>query len=187
MNCNLQCKQVNFNPVIFHNLKNFDAHLLCQSVGSFKDYKINCIPQTMEKYISFSIGRLRFIDSFGFLPSSLETQVDNLAQDGLSGFGYFQSEIKDNTELLLRKGVYPYEYMNRRDKFDEQQLPPKHEFYPSLKNECISKQEYEHAQHVFKTCGFKTLGECHDLYLKTDVLFLDDVFEQFRDMSKNWP
>lgn len=48
MNCNLQCKQVTFIPVIFHNLKNFDAHLLCQSIGSFKNHKIKCIPQTME-------------------------------------------------------------------------------------------------------------------------------------------
>ena len=73
MNCNLQCKQVNFIPVIFHNLTNFDGHLLCQSIGSFKDFRINCIPQTMEKYISFSIGSLRFIYSFAFLPSSIET------------------------------------------------------------------------------------------------------------------
>jgi hypothetical protein len=183
MNCNLQCKQVNFIPVIFHNLKNFDAHLLCQSVGSFKDYKIKCIPQTMEKYISFSVGSLRFIDSFAFLPSSLETLVDNLTQDGLKGFKHFQTEIKDHTELLLRKGVYPYEYMNQWGKFEEQQLPPMHEFYSSLTNENISMQEYEYAVRVFEACGCKSLGEYHDLYLKTDVLLLADVFENFRDMS----
>lgn len=138
----------------------------------------------MEKYIAFSIGALRFIDSFAFLPSSLENLVKNLAQDGLKGFKHFQSEIKDHTELLLRKGVYPYEYMNKWEKFEEQQLPPLHEFYSSLTNETISVQDYEHASRVFEACGCNTLGEYHDLYLKTDVLLLADVFENFRDMSQ---
>ena len=105
MHCNLQCKQTTFVPVIFHNLKNFDAHLLCQGIGETKRQKMSCIPQTMEKYITFSIGNLRFIDSLGFLPSSLASLVDNLNQDGPHRFVHFQSEIVQHRDMLLRKGT----------------------------------------------------------------------------------
>lgn len=183
-NCNLQAKQVTFIPVIFHNLKNFDAHLLCQSIGSFKNHRIKCIPQTIEKYISFSIGNLRFIDSLGFLPSSLETLVDNLSQGSTQPFKHFNGEVQEHTELLLRKGVYPYEYMTSWEKFEEGQLPPINHFYSTLTGDTISEEDYNHAKHVFKTCKLQNLGDYHDLYLKTDVLLLADVFENFRDMSQ---
>jgi hypothetical protein len=91
MNCNLQCNQAKFVPVLFHGLRNFDAHCLCQSVGVFKDYPIKCIPQNMERYVSFSLDSLRFIDSFQFLPSSLETLVESLSTDGSHAFPHLQS------------------------------------------------------------------------------------------------
>ena len=72
--CNLKCTVAKHIPVIFHNLKKIDAHILCESIGQFKDLRLSCIAQTGEKYASFSQGNLRFIDSFQFLPSSLETQ-----------------------------------------------------------------------------------------------------------------
>lgn len=73
--CNLYYKQPNFIPVIFHNLKNFDSHIVCESLGHFKNYEIKCIAQNSVKYVSFSLGNLRFIDSYQFLGSSLETLV----------------------------------------------------------------------------------------------------------------
>ena len=105
MSCNLQCKQVKFIPVIFHNLKNFDSHLLCLSIGLLKNYEIKCIPQTMEKYISSSIGNLRFIDSFAFLPSSLDKLVDNLAQGGVHMFLHFKSEINKRAMMALYRST----------------------------------------------------------------------------------
>lgn len=138
----------------------------------------------MEKYVSVSIGRLRFIDSFGFEPSSLETSVDNLAQNGLQSFAYFQSEIKEHTDILLRKGVYPYEYMDSWEKFNETQFPLLQKFYSSVKKEHISDEDYAHPKHVFEIFKVKSLGEYHDLYLKTDVLLLADVFEQFKNRSQ---
>jgi len=141
----------------------------------------------MEKYVSFSIGKLRFIDSLGFLPPSLETLSDSLSQNGLEPFVHFQDEIKEHSNLLLRKGVYPYEYVSDFLKFVEEKLPPREHFYSSLTGETITIKEYEHAMNVFKTCKLKILGEYHDLYLKTDVLLLADVFENFRNMSmKNY-
>ena len=83
--------------------------------------------------------------------------------------------------LLLKKGVYPYEYMTGWDKFEETKLPPKEAFHSNLNMSDISEYDYKHAQRVWKEFNLKNLGEYHDLYLKTDTLLLSDVFEAFRN------
>ena len=83
--------------------------------------------------------------------------------------------------LFLRKGVYPYEYMDTWEKCDETQLPDKKAFYSKLDLEDITDKDYEHAQKVWKVFGIKNLGEYHDLYVQSDTLLLADVFENFRD------
>ena len=88
--------------------------------------------------------------------------------------------------LLTDKGVYPYDYMNSWDKFDETQLPKKEYFYSQLYEENISDKDYEKANIVWKHFNIKNLGEYHDLYLMTDVYSLTDVFENFRDMCLNY-
>ena len=80
---------------------------------------------------------------------------------------------------MIRKGVYPYEYMDGWEKFEEISLPPKDTFYNRLNMKGISDQDYEHAQQVWNTVEKKILGRYHDTYLKTDVLLLADVFETF--------
>ena len=87
--------------------------------------------------------------------------------------------------LLLQKGVYPYEYMDSFDRFQETELPPIGKFYSSLSDESISKEDYQHAQEVWKTFNCENLGDYHDLYLKTDVTLLADVFQTFRRTSMN--
>ena len=82
--------------------------------------------------------------------------------------------------LMTRKGVFPYEYIDTFDKFEETSLPPKNEFYSSLTTESISEEDYAHAQVVFKELKMRNLGDYHDFYLLTDVLLLADVFETFR-------
>ena len=83
---------------------------------------------------------------------------------------------------MIRKGVYPYEYMDGWEKFEETSLPPKGAFYSKVNNmKGISDQDYEHAQQIWNTMEKKTLGCYHDTYLKTDALLLADVFETFRD------
>ena len=83
-------------------------------------------------------------------------------------------------DILLQKGVYPYEYMDSFDRFLETQLPPIEKFHSSLTDESISEKDYQHAQKVWETFSCETLGDYHDLYLKTDVTLLADVFQTFR-------
>ena len=197
----------------------------------------------MEKYITFSVPikkecdngktiayKLRFIDSFRFMSTSLSELADNMS-------GRFNSiecrscieKIKINSEccfvglknstliykckeckeewkrpineliekfpgiyqfcndnlskfvLLLRKGVYPDEYMDSWRKFDENTLRPKEAFYSNLNLEDISDEDYAHAQKVWDVFEINNLGEYHDLYVQSDTLLLADVFENFRN------
>ena len=85
--------------------------------------------------------------------------------------------------LLLRKGVYPYEYMDSWEKFDETTLPPKESFYSNLNLEDFSDGDDTHSQKVREAFKIKNHGEYHDLYFQSDTLLLADVFENFRNMS----
>ena len=84
--------------------------------------------------------------------------------------------------LLLRKGVYPYEYMDNWERFNETSLPDQDSFYSSLNMEHIDDIDYRHGNNVFKKFKLKNLGEYHDLYVQSDTLLLADVFENFRNM-----
>ena len=84
--------------------------------------------------------------------------------------------------LLLRKGVYPYEYADTWERFSEISLPSKEDFYSNLNMEDISDIDYRHANNVFKVFKLENLGDYHDLYVQSDTLSLADVFNNFRDM-----
>ena len=113
------------------------------------------------------------------MASSLEGLVGNL---GLEKLIQTKKEFGEKVKLISRKGIYPYDYMNGIKKFSEEKLPPKEEFYSKL-NDCnISDEDYNHAKEVWKEFEVKNLGEYHDLYLKSDVLLLADVFEEFRNV-----
>ena len=84
--------------------------------------------------------------------------------------------------LLLRKGVYPYEYMDTWERFSEISLPSKEDFYSNLNMENINDIDYRHANNVFKVFKLENLGDYHDLYVQSDTLLLADVFNNFRNM-----
>jgi len=131
----------------------------------------------MEKYISFSLRSLRFIDSAQFLLASLDRLVSGCPREA---FAITRTYQPNDTELLMKKGVYPYEYMSSWERFQETMLPPVAAFYSQLSGEGISDGDYQHATTVWNTFGCQNFGDYHDLYLKTDVLLLADVFENFR-------
>ncbi|XP_068675341.1 uncharacterized protein [Montipora foliosa] len=189
--CNLNFALTGKIPVIFHNLRGYDSHFIMQEIGAIvkeNEYinkkgekcqmNINAIPNNMEKYMAFMLGnQLTFIDSFQFMSSSLDKLVSNLPKEALI---YTSQKFKGGKlGLMSQKGVYPYDFMDSFGKFNEK-LPPKEEFYSILNDEQISDEGYTHAQNVWNTFNLKNMGEYHDLYLKSDILLLADVFENFR-------
>ena len=97
-------------------------------------------------------------------------------------FSYTKLHLCDD-EIVLRKGVFPYEYFTGPQVMKDTHLPPKQTFYSKLKEEDISDDDYVHAQHVWDKFECKTLKDYHDIYLKLDVLLLADVFENFRSKA----
>jgi ssDNA-binding Zn-finger/Zn-ribbon topoisomerase 1 len=190
-NCNINFNYKNYLvPTYFHNLKGFDGHLIIQGLKKKNFSNIKIIAQNFEKYMTFSFGNFRMLDSFAFMSSSLDTLSSNLLKDGRHNFNHTLSDpllTDEQKDLLLCKGVYPYEYMDDVERFNETELPPIESFYSQLSESNISKEDYEHAKKVWDTFQIKNLGDYHDLYLKTDVLLLTDVFEAFRKiMMKNY-
>ena len=169
--------------------------------------------------------KIKFIDSFRFMATSLSKLVDNLTDNihndecikcksnlcfvrlmnetllvkCIDCEKEYEKEI--NKELierfantykfcnndinkfimLLRKGVYPYEYMDGWDKLNEKIIPSKESFYSNLTLENISEVDYMHANNVFKTFEQNNLCDYHDLYVRSGMLLLADVFEHFRN------
>ena len=148
------------------------------------------IPENKEKYISFtkfikgSDMSFRFIDSFRFLPTSLEKLSSYLEKHPIvdqefTKVGYTPEQIR----LLKRKGVYPYDFTSSFESLTVTELPPIEDFYSFLKEQNISSEDYAHAQLAWNTLNVRDLGHYSDIYLMTDVLLLADVFENFRDNS----
>ena len=183
--CNLNYKFTGKIPVVFHNLRGYDSHLIMSAIGK-ADKKITCIPNNMEKYVSFSLGCMDFIDSFQFMSASLEKLICNLSKEGQDKFPHMSTHFgDDDIGLLLRKQVYPYDYFDGPEKFAETTLPPKEAFRSSLTNENISETDYHHARQVWQSFKIQTLGEYSDLYVLSDTLALADVFDNFRNLCLN--
>ena len=168
--------------------------------------------------------KIKFIDSFRFMATSLSKLVDNLTDNihndkcikcksnlcfvramneklifkcidcekeyekefskelverSANDYKFCDNDL-DKFIMLLRKGVYPYEYIDGWDKFNEKIIPSKESFYSNLTLENITKTDYVHANHVFKKFNINNLGEYHDLYVRSDTLLLADIFENFR-------
>ncbi|XP_071642960.1 uncharacterized protein [Temnothorax longispinosus] len=183
-------------PVFFHNLSGYDAHFVIEKIANDFECGVDLLPLTKENYISFSktvretqtdgswnrFVKLRFVDSYKFLAASIETLASYLDKDKLRITRSEHADLStENLDLLTRKGVFPYEYVDSVDKLRETELPPREVFYSSLTDETASERDYEHATRVWRRFRVRDLGEYSDLYLKTDVLLLADIFENFRD------
>ena len=209
--CNLQYRWSKVNPlkrfgfkipVVFHNLRGYDCHLLMEAFGKYEKRLLGCIATNQERFITVSTGSLRFIDSFQFMPNSLDRLVNNLKQEGIEKFElmsklFYQpneqttrnsnlsgdSNKREKLNLLTRKGCFPYDYFDGYKRLNETELPTQEKFFSELLQQECSDSDYEHAKNVWNVFSCKTFGNYHDLYLMTDVLLLADVFENFRSMA----
>ena len=150
----------------------------------FPSKNLSVIPNSYEKYMSLGMGNLKFIDGFQFMASSLEKLVTNLydENDKYKNFHSMKQYFGDHTDALCRKGMYPYEWMDDISKMNHVGLPPKDAFYSKLSQTTFDHMgEYIFAEHVYKSLKCKSFRDYHLAYLKTDVLLLADVFENFRN------
>lgn len=198
--CNLNYQISRTIPLVMHNLSGYDSHLLIRKLGCNKTIpgEIKIIPHNTENYISFiktmnlsgekfmNDIKIKFIDSMRFMLASLDSLASSLPHEKKHILkseciksGYHSDEM---FYLLVRKGIFPYEHIDSYEKLEETALPPIEGFYSSLTDSQVSEVDYNHAQKVWNSFGIRTLGEYSDLYLKTDVLLLADVFENFRNM-----
>ena len=188
--CNISLQLTKKVPVIFHNLRGYDSHLIFCELNKF-DVKIDVIPNRLEKYMAFFLNKnLVFIDSMQFMNSSLEKLVKNLSDND---FKYLTEEFgSKNLELLKQKGAYPYEYMDNFKRFSEEKFSNKRCFYSSVKDGTtnddgkkldghIRDEDYLTCNKIWNELNMKNMGDFHNHYLKKDVLLLADVFENFID------
>jgi len=186
-NCNINYNFKNYKiPIFFHNLRGYDSHLIMQDIGKL-GLDIDVIANTNEKYITFSVSNLQFIDTFQHLPSSLDSLSESLIKaNDKKMFPNLLNQFKDISDeqynYIIQKGIYPYSFMDSFDKFNLNKLPPKSAFYNDLREEEIKDSEYERANTVWNLFNCKNMGDYHDLYLKTDVCILADVFENWRNI-----
>nr|CAG8642698.1 8208_t:CDS:2 [Entrophospora candida] len=209
--CNLHLK---INPikeqilVIFHNFRGYDSHLVCQSAGKASSDQILVIAENIEKYKSMTIGKFKFIDSIQFMNTGLRKLVENLGAVPCNNNECKEHKFRidknqcmgrpeafktlnkligdtDKVTLLLRKGVYPYDWVDSSEKFNTKELPSIEYFHSTLSG-TITPEDYKHANLVWEKFGCKTFGDYHDIYLKADVMQLCDVFETFRDTAMEY-
>ena len=219
--CNLRYKVPKEIPVVFHNGTTYEYHFIIKELVKEFDGNFGCLGENTEKYITFSVPlkkkienkdieityKIKFIDSYRFMSSSLSKLVDNLSEgihnnkcvdcnscldyikvkneklllkcfncntyykkkfnkDLIKKFRNTYSFCDNDTNksvLLLRKGVYPYEYVDNWEKFYETSLPNKEDFYSNLNMEDINNIGYRHANYVFKRFELENLGQYHDM------------------------
>jgi hypothetical protein len=176
--------------------------MILRDIGKLKPEltkNLSVLAQNSEQFKSITLGPVRFIDSFQHLPSSLETLVANLVKDvkdedgdinlprAKAAFRHLYQEFShlppEHFYQLLRKGVFPYNWLDSPLKLQDTQLPDRDAFFNDLKQEPISEEDYQHAQKVWKTFNMTTFQDYHDLYLKTDILLLADVMENYRGVT----
>lgn len=186
--CNLNYKDSRTIPVIFHNLTGYDGHFLINEVANCFEGQVDLIPLTKEKYISFTKHikgcriKLRFIDSFRFMNTSLDKLARNMKELKIVKKG-FPEASSEKIDLLSRKGVFMYEYIDSIEKLNEKKLPPSEDFYSKLNGCHISPEDYQHAQEVWNAFGCETILDYLLLYMELDIRMLADIFEEFRDNS----
>ena len=167
--CNLRLQRTCKIPIILHNFKGYDSHFIARALTRQLGEKITVIGQGMEKYLTISLGKyLVFKDSLQFLGASLQTLGENLLKGGIDQFVNLKKQCPNTSDemlqLLMRKGVYPYEYMDTMAKFDEP-LPPKEAFYSKLHDRHISDGDYAHARKVWDSFNMVSMRAYHNIYL----------------------
>ena len=179
--CNLRLRRTKRIPDIFHKFNGYDNHLFVKSLGKIEG-EISVIARNEEKHVSVTKDilvdtersegpqvpdqrwQLRFSDSSSFMCGSLDSHVSNLRSvggDRMNKFKITQAHFPWSVKFqkVIRKGVFPYEWLTHVAHLDQTCLPRKDQFYSRLNSKGITDTEYTHAKDVWKTFGMSTMRE----------------------------
>jgi len=161
-NCNLNYKDLHCISLVFYNLFGYDAYFIIKEITAYEG-QVGILPIAKEKYISFTKSvqniadngknnvKLRFIDSYKFLNTSLDKLASFLNKDKLRILQReFCNLLAENFNLLTRKGIFPYDYIDCIEKLENTCLPPRESFYSSLTGDTVSENDYAHAVNVWQ-------------------------------------
>ncbi|XP_026830436.1 uncharacterized protein LOC113563250 [Ooceraea biroi] len=191
-NRNLNYKDSYTIPIVFHNLSGYDSHFIIKEIATAFEGAIDVLPINKEKYISFTKHvnesddkkwrnhvQFRFIDSYKFLSSSLDKLSSYLNKDKLrivrSEFAHLST---NDFDLLTRKGVFPYEYVDCTEKLEDTRLPPRESFYSSLTGNTVSESERARCQRV-ATVHHSNAQRVQRFILKTGCLVVGRRIREF--------
>ena len=188
--CNLNRQEKKQIPMFCHNLTGYDGHFLLQKLGGDERIKkLNALPYNTEKFRTIELNSYLFLDSLSFLNASLNELMNDLLKnkthkfDILDQLGLYKKEDEKEKKMLLRKGVYCYEYVTSIQRLkDTKTIPPKEYFFSSLTNSNISDDDYVHAQEVFKQFKCCDMVDYTELYCSMDVGILAEIVIQFRNL-----
>lgn len=191
--CNIHREVKKVIPVVAHGFSAYDSHHLIDFIarsGRAKDLAMKILPYNTERVRTVSIKKLHFIDSFAFISTSLENMAKDLVNSNhdfkiLKAYGLTGNS--QETNLLLQKGVFPYEFATSISKLKNSALPNREAFFSKVRNSHISEDEYKHAQEVYKTFRCQNMLEYMELYEQLDVILLAESFMNFREMvQREW-
>ena len=186
--CNLNRRVQEEIPLFCHNLQGYDSHFIMHALKQGDRIKrIEGLPLNTEKFRTITINSFVCLDSLAFLSASLSEISNDLARNKnhpfeiLDQMELYSRDEKKKKKLLLRKGVYPYEYVTSLNMLKETKgLPGIAKFHSILMDTTISEEDYMHALNVYETFECENLLEYSELYCATDVALLCEAMLQLR-------
>lgn len=182
--CNLNRNYKNAKVVVIaHNSKAYDLHYIVTGMSQLiksEQKRVHVIPLNTEKYLALNVGALKFIDSMSFFGMGLDKVAKSMKKED---FKYVYTNAPEaDRELCLKKGIYPYEFIDSLEKLNTANIIPRTAFKNKL-NGDLSEDDYKAYKHAWNVLKCKTLRDYHKWYLETDVNLLTDILINFRKTS----
>src|SRR5690606_17910047 len=173
--CNLKAKPSKQIPILVHNLS-YDICSFVRELHRLVEARKPpfVIAPTSERIRYLAFDSVAFIDSTQYVLASLEKLVDEHSKSG-EPFPCLEQGFSHDTDLLKRKGVFPYSFIDSWNAYNHQGLPPREAFKNDLTGEDCSQEDYNFAQEVYRKFNCNSLKDYSTIYLKTDVLLLADI------------
>jgi len=189
--CNLRRSKPRMLKIFIHNASKYDMHFIIKAIPSFpgRIKNIRVLPYNGENFRTMSFNCFEILDSLSFLQASL-AQLSNDLKESKHNYGILKqtylvrekgSYSRNRLEMVLSKSFFPYEYCKSFSQMKKTtKLPKIKNFYSSLSEKSISKEDHCFARRVWKKYQCKNLIDYCMLYCKIDVILLAEVFQKFR-------